>query len=234
MLKVNSINAFYGNIQVLWDISFTVANNEIVAMVGANGAGKSTVLKVVSGLLHPVAGSVSFEDQRIEKFSPQQILSLGIVHIPEGRRLFPDMTVKENLELGAYLPQAWKRRKETMEGVFQTFPILKDRAKQMARTLSGGEQQMLTIGRGLMTRPKLCMFDETSYGLSPIMALTVLNTMKTLREKGLTILIIEQNVKRALEIADRAYVVENGRIALEGSSQTVAENPHVKVAYLGL
>lgn len=234
MLKVSKLNSTYGNIQVLWDISFNIKQKEIVAMVGANGAGKSTILNVISGLFHPTSGNIEFMDKRIERLSPQQILALGIVHIPEGRRLFSDMTVKENLELGAYLPQAWKRKKETMEEVFQIFPILKERANQPARTLSGGEQQMLTIGRGLMTRPKLCMFDETSYGLSPIMALTVLNVMKTLREKGLTIMLIEQNVKRALEIADRAYVVENGRIVIEGDSHAVAQNPHVKVAYLGL
>lgn len=234
MLKVKNINAFYGNIQALWDISFDIKDKEIVAMVGANGAGKSTVLNVISGLLRPASGTVEFLEQKIARLSPQQILSMGIVHIPEGRRLFPAMTVKENLELGAYLPDVWKRKKETMEEVFQIFPILKDRANQLARTLSGGEQQMLTIGRGLMARPKLCMFDETSYGLSPIMALTVLNVMKILRDKGITILLIEQNVNRALEIADRAYVVENGRIVLEGESSIVAQNPHVRVAYLGL
>jgi branched-chain amino acid transport system ATP-binding protein len=234
MLKVSNINAFYGNIQALWDISFDIMDKEIVALVGANGAGKSTVLKVISGLFHPASGTIEFLGHKIETLSPQQILLSGIVHIPEGRKLFPSMTVKENLEMGAYLPQVWKHKKETMEEVFQIFPLLKERANQPARTLSGGEQQMLTIGRGLMSRPKLCMFDETSYGLSPIMVLTVLNVIKTLRDKGITILLIEQNVKRALEIADRAYVVENGRIVLQGDSKTVADNPHVKAAYLGL
>ena len=144
------------------------------------------------------------------------------------------MTVRENLELGAYLPEAWKRKKERMEQVFKTFPVLRERAKQLAKTLSGGEQQMLTIGRGLMTKPFLCMFDETSYGLSPIMTLNVLNVIKSLRDQGTTVLLIEQNVKRALEIADRAYVLENGRIVLEGDSNIVAQNQHVKIAYLGL
>ena len=234
MLEVDKINAFYDTIQVLWDVSFNIKEKEIVALVGANGAGKSTVIKVISGLLHPASGAVTFLGKRIERMSPQHILELGISCIPEGRRLFSDMTVRENLELGAYLPEAWRKKRERMDQVFQIFPVLRERSKQLAKTLSGGEQQMLTIGRGLMTKPFLCMFDETSYGLSPIMTLNVLNVIKSLRDQGTTVLLIEQNVKRALDIADRAYVLENGRIVLEGASQEILKNEHVRVAYLGL
>lgn len=234
MLKVSNVNAFYGNIQVLTDVSLEIKEKEIVALIGANGAGKSTMLKVVSGLRHPQSGTIEFMGQRIDAMSPQQILELGISHIPEGRQLFSDMTVLENLEMGAYLPFAWKKRKETIARIYQIFPRLKERSKQLAKTMSGGEQQMLTIGRGLMTSPKICMFDETSYGLSPVMTLIVLKTIKELRDQGTTIFMIEQNAKLALEIADRAYVLENGRIVLEGSSQQVSGDQYIKTAYLGL
>jgi branched-chain amino acid transport system ATP-binding protein len=234
VLKVSNVNAYYGNIQALRDISFDVHEKEIVALVGANGAGKSTVLNVISGLLHPSSGTIEFIGKRIERMPPQQVLEMGIAHIPEGRQLFSEMTVFENLELGAYLPFSWKRRKQTIERIYELFPILKERSNQLARTMSGGEQQMLTIGRGLMTNPKLCMFDEMSYGLSPIMTLNVLDAIKKLRDQGTTIVLIEQNAKLALEIADRAYVLENGRICFNGTCAEVAGNEQIKVAYLGL
>ena len=234
MLEVKHINAYYGRIQALWDVTLRIEEGEIVALVGANGAGKSTTLNVISGLLHPDSGSIEFLGQRIETLAPQQIIALGISHIPEGRRLFPDMTIKENLELGAYMSSAWGKREERIEWIYEVFPVLKARSKQLAKTLSGGEQQMLSIGRGIMTEPKLCMLDEASYGLSPLMAKNILAVMRKLRDEWMTILLIEQNIKAALDVADRAYVMENGRPVLEGTSESLLQNEHVKVAYLGL
>jgi branched-chain amino acid transport system ATP-binding protein len=234
MLEAKHINAYYGRIQALWDVTLRIDEGEIVALVGANGAGKSTTLNVISGLLHPDSGSIEFLGQRIETLAPQQIIALGISHIPEGRRLFPDMTIKENLELGAYMSSAWGKREERIEWIYEVFPVLKARSKQLAKTLSGGEQQMLSIGRGIMTEPKLCMLDEASYGLSPLMAKNILTVMRKLRDEWMTILLIEQNIKAALDVADRAYVMENGRPVLEGTSESLLQNEHVKVAYLGL
>ncbi|MGD9116076.1 MAG: ABC transporter ATP-binding protein [Dehalococcoidia bacterium] len=234
MLEIRNVNTFYGKVQALWDISMTVGEAEIVALVGANGAGKTTLLNTITGLLRPASGTVEFDGKRIDNLQPHQIVDLGISHIPEGRRLFTDMSVRENLEMGAYTSRAWKLRQKTEEQVYESFPILKERAGQLGRTLSGGEQQMLAMGRGLMSRPKLCMFDEPSYGLAPIMMVEVFNVIKALRDQGMTILLIEQNVPRTLEIADRAYVLENGRIVLEGSCQQLLEEEMVKKAYLGL
>lgn len=234
MLEVKHMNASYGRIQALWDVTLRIEQGEIVALVGANGAGKTTTLKAISGLLHPDTGSIEFLGQRIETMTPQQIIAIGISYIPEGRRLFPEMTIRENLELGAYMSRAWGKRKERIEWIFGLFPTLKARSKQLARTLSGGEQQMLSIGRGIMTKPKLCMLDEASYGLSPLMAKNILAVMRKLREEWMTILLIEQNIKGALDAADRAYVIENGRLALEGTGESLLQNGHVKVAYLGL
>ena len=234
MLEVKHVNAYYGRIQALWDVTLRIEEGEIVALVGANGAGKSTTLNVISGLLHPDSGCIEFLGQRIETMAPQQIIALGISHIPEGRRLFPDMTIKENLELGAYMSSAWGKREERIEWIYEVFPVLKARSKQLAKTLSGGEQQMLSIGRGIMTEPKLCMLDEASYGLAPLMAKNILTVMRKLRDEWMTILLIEQNIKAALDVADRAYVMENGRPVLEGTSESLLQNEHVKVAYLGL
>lgn len=234
MLEVKHMNASYGRIQALWDVTLRIDQGEIVALVGANGAGKTTTLKAISGLLHPDTGSIEFLGQRIETMTPQQIIAVGISYIPEGRRLFPEMTIRENLELGAYMSSAWGKRKERIEWIFGLFPTLKARSKQLARTLSGGEQQMLSIGRGIMTKPKLCMLDEASYGLSPLMAKNILTVMRKLRDEWMTILLIEQNIKGALDAADRGYVIENGRLALEGTGESLLQNGHVKVAYLGL
>jgi len=234
MLRVHQIDAFYGRIQVLWDVSFMIREKEIVALVGANGAGKSTILDVISGLLRPNSGAVEFLGIPLKNMTPREIIDLGISYIPEGRCLFSEMSVRENLELGAYANRTWKKRTERLERIYQMFPILKSREKQLAKTLSGGEQQMLTIGRGVMVEPKLCMIDEVSYGLSPIMMKSILNKMRELRDQGMTILLIEQNVKAALQVCDRAYVLENGRITLQGESEEVLKNSHVKVAYLGL
>ena len=234
MLDISNVNTFYGKVQALWDISMCIEEAEIVALVGANGAGKTTLLNTISGLIQPASGTIEFDGQRIDGLAPHKIVELGISHVPEGRRLFTEMSVHENLEMGAYSSRAWKDRGETFEHVYESFPILKERAKQMARTLSGGEQQMLAMGRGLMPKPKLCMFDEPSFGLAPLVMNEVFEVIKELREQGITILLIEQNVPRTLEIADRAYVLENGRITLEGDCEHLLEEEMVKKAYLGL
>ena len=234
MLEVNNIDTFYGKTQALWGVSLRIDEAEIVALIGANGAGKTTLLNTISGLLRPASGSVSFLGKRIDGLTAHSIVELGISHVPEGRRLFADMTVRENLEMGAYPHRAWKQKEETRKQVYQVFPRLKEREGQLARTLSGGEQQMLAMGRGLMSRPKLCMFDEPSYGLAPLLLSGVFQVIKSLREQGITVLLIEQNVPRTLEIADRAYVLESGRVVLEGACDELRQSDYVRKAYLGL
>jgi branched-chain amino acid transport system ATP-binding protein len=234
MLEISNLNVFYGKSQALRDISLRVDEKEIVALVGANGAGKTTLLNTISGLLRPASGSVDCLGKRIDRLAPHKIVKLGISHIPEGRRLFTNMTVRENLEMGAYNSEAWRHKKETLEQIYQLFPLLKERGRQLAKTLSGGEQQMLAMGRGLMSKPRLCMFDEPSYGLAPRLLSEVLEVIKRMREQGITILLIEQNVRHTLETADRAYVLENGRIVLEGKSKDLLQEAKIKKAYLGL
>jgi len=234
MLKVNNLKTFYGKVAVLWDVSLRVDEREIVALVGSNGAGKTTMLNTISGLLHPASGTLEFLGRRIEGMSPHRIVQLGISHVPEGGKPFPDMTVHENLEMGAYVSEAWKSKKEMLDRVYRTFPRLKARAGQLARTLSGGERQMLAMGRSLMSRSRLCMFDEPSYGLAPLLVRELFDIIKRLCDQGITILLVEQNIRHALEVADRGYVLENGRIVLEGESKWLLQNDHVKKAYLGL
>jgi branched-chain amino acid transport system ATP-binding protein len=234
MLVVKNIDTFYGKIQALWDVSFEVHEGEIVALVGGNGAGKTTLLSTISGIIHPTSGSVRFLGNRMDGREPAFIVEQGISQVPEGGRLFPDMSVRENLEMGAYPSRAWKHREETMRQAYQIFPILKERENQIVMTLSGGEKQMVAIGRGLMSRPKLCIFDEPSYGLAPLLVLEIFRVIKSLREHGITVLVVEQNVKQSLEMADRAYVLENGRIVLEGKGGDLLQNDYVRKAYLGL
>ena len=234
MLEVSNLDVFYGKSQALRGVSLSINEGEIVALVGANGAGKTTLLNTISGLLRPASGSVEFLGNRIDRLAPHKIMKLGICQIPEGRKLFSDMTVGENLEMGAYSSEAWKRRKETLEQVYKIFPVLKERRKQSAKKLSGGERQMVAIGRGLMSTPRLCMFDEPSYGLAPKLFSEVLGVIKHLREQGMTIFLVEQNVRNTLETADRAYVLENGQITLEGKGKDLLQNDMVKQAYLGL
>ena len=234
MLEVSNLDVFYGKSQALRGASLRVNEGEIVALVGANGAGKTTLLNTISGLLRPASGSVEFLGKRIDRLAPYKITKLGICQIPEGRKLFSDMTVGDNLEMGAYTSEAWKRRRETLEEVYRVFPVLKERRKQSARKLSGGEGQMVAIGRGLMSNPRLCMFDEPSYGLAPKLFSEVLEVIKHLRKQGITIFLVEQNVRHTLEVADRAYVIENGQIALEGKGKDLLQNELVKRAYLGL
>ena len=234
MLAVNHINAFYGRVQALWDVSFRMHEGEIVALVGANGAGKTTLLNIIFSLLRPASGTVEFLGKRIDSLAPHRIGELGISYVPEGGRLFKEMTVRENLEMGAYVYDAWRQREETLSQVYDMFPRLKERQRQLVGTLSGGEQQMLSIGRGLMSRPKLCIFDEPSYGLAPLLVREIFRIIQGLRDQGIAILLIEQNVRQTLEIADRAYVLENGRIVSEGKSRELLQNDHIKKAYLGL
>jgi len=234
MLEVNNINNFYGQIQALWDVCLKIEEGEIVALVGANGAGKSTLLNAISGIIRPTSGTIDFLGQRIDGLSPHLIVELGISHIPEGRKLFTDMSVRENLEMGAYSRRAWKDKKKTLEQVFELFPTLKERAGQLASTLSGGEQQMVAMGRGLMSRPKLCIIDEPSNGLAPRLVQEVFEKITSLRDQGITILLIEQNVHQTLQIADHACVLENGRIALQGQCEDLLKSDHVRKAYLGL
>lgn len=234
MLKVSNINAFYDGMQALWDISFEVDKGEIFALIGSNGAGKSTLLKTLSGLLRPTSGRIEFQEKRIDGLAPNAIVELGISYVPEGGRLFADMSVRENLEMGAYTKRAWKYRKETLSHIYEIFPDLKGRERQLARTLSGGEKQMLAVGRGLMSKPILCLLDEPSYGLSPKYVIEVFNAIKSLCTQGITILLVEQNVKHTLEIANRACVIENGRVAMAGTCQMLLTNDHIKKAYLGL
>jgi len=234
MLDVSHIDAFYGRIQALWDISLKIGEAEIVALVGANGAGKTTLLSTLTGLLPSVSGRIEFRGKRIDGLKSHVIVELGISHIPEGRRLFPNMSVRENLERGAYLKRWWPQKEETLEEVFQLFPLLRERQGQLTGTLSGGEQQMVAMGRGLMSKPRLCIIDEPSSGLAPIVVDEIFRIIEGLRHKGMAVFLIEQNVRQALEIADRAYVMENGRIVTAGASKDLLQQDNIKKAYLGL
>jgi branched-chain amino acid transport system ATP-binding protein len=232
-LQVKNLSAGYGKIPVLRGISFHVEEGEVVAIIGPNGAGKTTLLKTISGLIKPTAGQIVFEGNAIQGVSPHEVAKAGISHIPEGRRLFDNMTVMENLLMGAYA-----RRDNLKEGVldevFAMFPILKERQKQKAKDLSGGQKQMLAVGRGLVARPALLMLDEPSLGLAPILVDATYDKLRALKERGLTVLLIEQNVNYALEFAGRAYVLENGSIVMEGPSSELASSEHIKQHYLGL
>ncbi len=234
MLEIKNLNTFYGNIQALWNVSLRVDEGEIVALVGSNGAGKTTLLNTISGLVRPTSGTIEFMDKSIVGISPHEIVELGISHVPEGGKLFNDMTVLENLEMGAFPNRAWKYKDETLKQVYEIFPTLKERQGQQARTLSGGEKQMVAMGRGLMSRPKLVMFDEPSYGLAPKFVVEVFKVAESLRKQGITILMVEQNVRHTLEISDRACVLENGAVGMEGTCNELLESDHVKKVYLGL
>jgi branched-chain amino acid transport system ATP-binding protein len=234
MLKVSGIDVFYGDLQVLWDVSFEVREKEILVLVGANGSGKSTTLKTISGLLRPRKGAIEFDGVRLDLLSPDKVIGNGVVHVPEARRLFREMTVEENLIMGSLSPEAKKKRAQTMEWVFELFPRVKERRKQAAGTLSGGEQQMVAIGRGLMALPKVMMFDEPSLGLAPILVQEVFEIVKRINGEGVTVLLVEQNVRQTLALCNRAYVLENGRVVLQGTGQELSNDPHVKEAYLGI
>ncbi|MFI5174176.1 MAG: ABC transporter ATP-binding protein [Terriglobia bacterium] len=234
MLKVESIDVFYGDLQVLWEVSFEVREREIVVLVGANGAGKSTTLKTISGLLSPRKGTIEFDGLRLDQTPADRIIGSGVVHVPEARRLFVEMSVEENLIMGSLSPAARAKRMETLNWVYSLFPRLLERRKQAAGTLSGGEQQMCAIGRGLMALPKVLMFDEPSLGLAPILVQNVFDIIKRINKEGVTVLLVEQNVRQTLAFCNRAYVLENGRIVLQGEGHELMANNYVKEAYLGL
>jgi len=234
MLKVSGIDVFYGDLQVLWDVSFEVRDKEILVLVGANGSGKSTTLKTISGLLKPRKGTIEFDGVRLDQLPPDRVIGQGVVHVPEARRLFREMSVEENLIMGSLSPGARKKRMQTMEWVYELFPRMKERRKQAAGTMSGGEQQMCAIGRGLMALPKVLMFDEPSLGLSPILVQEVFQIAKRINKEGVTVMLVEQNVRQTLAMCDRAYVLENGRVVLQGTGMELSNDPHVKEAYLGI
>ena len=233
MLKIKDIDVFYGNIQALHGVSLEVNEGEIVTLIGANGAGKSTLLKTISGLLKPKKGSIEYIGSNIDGKAAQSIVKLGISHVPEGRRVFANMTVEENLELGAYLRNDRAGIKKDMEHVYELFPRLLERLKQQSGTLSGGEQQMLAMGRALMSKPKLIILDEPSMGLAPLMVKNIFNIIEMVNQEGVTVLLVEQNANMALSVADRAYVLETGKIVLAGTAKELQESEEVKAAYLG-
>jgi branched-chain amino acid transport system ATP-binding protein len=233
VLVLNNVDTYYGKIRVLKEISLSVREREIVTLIGANGAGKTTILKVISGLLRPSSGQVTFLGQAIDQLTPKELVGLGICRVPEGRHVFPRMTVLENLQLGAFVRKDKSTIQRDLAEIYHHFPVLRDRRDQMAGTLSGGEQQMLAIGRGLMAKPKLLLLDEPSLGLAPLMVLEIARIIIEIFKQGTTILLIEQNARMALNLSHRAYVLETGQVTLEGSAKDLMNHEHVKRAYLG-
>jgi branched-chain amino acid transport system ATP-binding protein len=234
LLDIKRIDIYYGDVQVVYGVSLHIDEGEIISIIGANGAGKSTILKCISGLINTTSGEMYFNNEPIQNIPPEQVVDKGIVQIPEGRRLFTLMTVEENLEVGAFNREADKVKEETLKEVYNLLPRLEERKKQLAITLSGGEQQMLAIGRGLMSKPKLLMLDEPSLGLAPILIRDIFETIKKISEQGATVLLVEQDVRHSLSMSGRGYVLEHGRIVMEGSGQDLLENPHIRDAYLGV
>lgn len=235
MIKVEDLSVAYGLVQVIYDVDFDVQEGECVALLGSNGAGKTTTLKTISGLIKPKGGQISFLNNRLDGLNPSKIVEAGVIQVPEGGKTFPHLTVKENLLMGASgRSEAWAKRRETLERVVRIFPRLKERENLAARLLSGGERQMLVIGRGMMALPKLLMIDEPSLGLAPKILLEIYDNLKQLREEGVTILLSEQNVQQALRLADRGYVLENGRVVMSGTSRELMASEHIKKAYLGI
>ncbi|MCK4786412.1 MAG: ABC transporter ATP-binding protein [Desulfobacteraceae bacterium] len=233
LLKVSNIDTFYGSLQVLWDISLEIKAGEIIAIIGANGSGKSSLLNTISGMIHPTKGTVVFEGKEITALDSFRVVALGISQVPEGRRIFPDMTVYENLKIGSYNHKARSKREQNLKTVYEHFPILKTRKNQLARTLSGGEQQMVAVGSALMSDPKLMLLDEMSLGLAPLVVNELYKVLKEIRSRGVTIVFVEQNVRRTLSEAERAYILETGRIVLSGNAEDLREEEKVKKAYFG-
>jgi len=234
ILDVKSISVFYDDIQALWDISFSVEKGQLVSVLGANGAGKTTTLKSIAGILKPSSGDIKFKNSKISGLASHEVADCGISLVPEGRQLFPQLDVEDNLRMGSYLKRARQFKEKNLEYVFSLFPILMDRKKQKAETLSGGEQQMLAIGRAIMQEPDLIMLDEPSLGLAPILVQEVFNIINKLKEQGSTILLVEQNMRQALKVTDYGYVLENGKITHHGTGAELRENPKIKEAYLGI
>ena len=233
LLDVKDIHVFYGNIEAVKGLSFHVNRGEIVCLIGANGAGKTTTLRTVSGLLRPRDGAIFYEGQRIDLLPAHEIVGLGVAQSPEGRRIFPRMSVRENLDMGAFIRRDATGQREDMDRIMDLFPILKERARQAAGTLSGGEQQMLAMGRALMARPRLLLLDEPSMGLAPIVVQTIFDTIRDINDQGMTVLLVEQNASQALSLAHRGYVIETGKIVLEDEASALLENEQVRKAYLG-
>jgi len=233
LLEVKDLGVSYGDVHALWDVSLTVEEGTIVALVGINGAGKSTLLKAISGLLHPNHGEIIFEGKKLGRMSTKARVDLGVVQVPEGRRLFQQLTIYDNLRLGAYLPKARANFKDSLERVYGLFPVLKERANGKAGLLSGGEQQMLAIGRAVMAQPKLVMIDEASLGLSPILTRTIFDLIVALHQQGTTVLLVEQNINMALKVCSKAYVMKTGHIIMEGTGEELLANEDVRTAYLG-
>ncbi len=234
LLEVENVSAGYGMVQILWGVSFNIKQKEIVTIIGPNGAGKTTLVRTVSGLIPAKSGSIRFKEEAIEKLRPYEIVKKGITLIPEGREIFPRMTVEENLLLGAYILNDKSKVKDSKERVYQIFPVLKKKEKALAQTLSGGEQQMLVICRGLMSNPQLLILDEPSLGLAPIIVEKVLDTVAKINDDGVTILLVEQNIRDSLEIAHRGYILEEGKIIIEGEGRELLSHSHIKEVYLGL
>ncbi len=234
MLELAGIEAFYGSIQALWNVSLRVLEGEIVTLLGSNGAGKSTAIQVAQGLVRPTSGETRFLGEVIQRLGPHQVVERGLCLVPEARHLFPHMSVLENLELGAYPKKARAVREETLQWIYDLFPVLRKRKKQRAGTLSGGEQQMVAIGRGLMAKPSLLMMDEPSLGLAPLIVAELFNTISNINRHGLSILLVEQNARHALSLASRAYVMETGRITREGAGKDLLADPTIRTAYLGM
>lgn len=233
MLRIENLRAGYGDLEILHGIDLEVREGEVVALIGANGAGKTTTLKSISGVVRATSGTVMFDDQAIHTWQPRRIVSEGLIQVPEGRKLFPDLTVRENLLLGAYR-RGRSEAEETFDEVFDLFPLLRERAGQTAGTLSGGEQQMLAIGRALMAKPRLLMLDEPSLGLAPMLVADIFEVVRDLRRRGLTVMLVEQNAVHALQLSDRGYVLENGNVVLEGTGEELLGDDRVRSAYLGL
>ena len=234
LLEIQNVSSGYGDVQILWDVSLNLEQGKLTALVGSNGAGKTTLLRTVMGLIRPSEGAIVFDGQDVTRVSPHGKAAQGIVLVPEGRQLFPSMSVYENLEMGAYTKRSKAHFKENLEKVYHMLPRLKERADQKAGTLSGGEQQMLAVGRGLMAEPAILMFDELSLGLAPLLVLSLFEVLQRLKEEGLTMLLVEQNVQMALAVSDYAYVLSEGRVGIEGPAAEVRQMPQVRAAYLGM
>lgn len=234
LLEISNIDVFHGDVQVIFDLSLTVEKGEVVSIIGGNGAGKSTLLRTISGLMKPASGKIRFAGNPIDTYPPEEIVALGVVHVPEGRRLFSLMTVKDNLIVGAYTKRADAAMAQTLKAVYELLPRLGERENQIAMTLSGGEQQMVAIGRGLMAKPELLMLDEPSLGLAPILIKDIFETVRKIADQGVTVLLVEQDVKHSLSLSDRGYVLEHGRVAMEGPAKDLMDDPHIKEAYLGI
>jgi branched-chain amino acid transport system ATP-binding protein len=234
LLEINKLNCFYGDVQIIFDVSIHINEGEVISLVGGNGAGKSTMLKTISGLMKPRSGEILFEGQRMDALRPEKIVEKGIIQVPEGRKLFSLMTVRENLDVGAHNTRAYPHRAATLKEVYKLLPRLEEREIQQAVTLSGGEQQMVAIGRGIMALPKILMMDEPSLGLAPVLIKEIFTTIRKIADQGTTVLLVEQDVQHSLSLSDRGYVMEHGSIVMEGTGKELLDNPKIREAYLGI